>query len=80
MSPDTYFLIGGVIGLLGWVGMVWYVVIADYPFNYKADWSARGLLATLGLGLFAVAIIAWPVLALSVPAFAIRYWTKGGLP
>ena len=66
MSADTYLLIGGIIGILAWVGVAWYAVIADYPFNYKADWSARGLLAFWGVGLFAVSIVAWPVLLLSL--------------
>ena len=80
MSADTYFFIGGIAGLVAWLGLIWYVVIADYPFNCKADWSERGLMALWGVIPFAVAVIAWPVMLLSAPAFAIRYWTKGGLP
>lgn len=80
MSADTYFLVGGIFGFVVWIGLIWYVVIADYPFNYGADWSARGIIALWGVIPFAVAIIAWPVLLLSAPAFAIRCWMKGSLP
>jgi len=80
MSPDTYVLIGGIIGTLVWIGLVWYAIIADYPFNYRGDWSARGIIALWGVIPFTVAVIAWPVLLLSAPAFGIRYWKKGSLP